>query len=169
MAVQPTASTARLNHMNGPCCCCLQRSTRSPLGPGGPSHAQHCPISLMPSPQGWFALHVLKHLLQKWTGLFQGARRRRLKGRRRVGQAGRLPGGLRVDRPLDVAEAHGAGRHACEGHCLSAVVDYYECLFDPRWAPTRGFLNHHPHSHVVAHGRPKAASHPQWHVCPYVL
>ena len=27
-------------------------------------------------------------------------------------------------------------------------------------------LNHHPHSHVVTHDRPKAASHPQWHLCP---
>ena len=27
-------------------------------------------------------------------------------------------------------------------------------------------LNHHPHSHVVTHDRPKAASHPQWPLCP---
>ena len=28
------------------------------------------------------------------------------------------------------------------------------------------FKNHHPHSHVVSHDRPKAASHPQWLLCP---
>ena len=27
-------------------------------------------------------------------------------------------------------------------------------------------LNHHPHSHIVTHVRPKAASHPQWYLCP---
>ena len=26
--------------------------------------------------------------------------------------------------------------------------------------------NHHPHSHVATNDRPKAASHPQWHLCP---
>ena len=39
-------------------------------------------------------------------------------------------------------------------------------IIDPRWALLHMVLDHHPHSHVVTHDRPKADSHPQWQLYP---
>ena len=51
---------------------------------------------------------------------------------------------------------------------MSWRADGQTRLFDPRWALTFGFndKNHHQHSHIVTHDRPKAASHPQRDLCP---
>ena len=56
----------------------------------------------------------------------------------------------------------GGGARTRQGHYLhgqSTAALLINWVFDNVMVKT--ILNHHPHSHVVAHGRPKAASHPQ--------